>query len=424
MKQKSLLALSIAGSMFFYSCGKEDVNPDTDTPTEFSEKTVEENKAELEDNGLALIQEMETLKGTSAADAFQNLASLLESFGSESDMGGSAGGRMIKTLGNIRNGKTTAADLFSTMNIAGPVPSGDPASFQEFFDMYAGTYTWVEANQDWDFTAGEGDVIFKFPAVEGGASNNAVLTLGDYQGKVMDNPLEDYEGDLPTKLSFDLKVDGSSVMGYTFSASYNADGEPSSLASAITVAPFTFGVNMTNSTAKVGLEYSLKNNDRIIMLIGADASGNFSSELADNEQIETSDIVTEAAAHFQLLNIKLSGTIDVDGLTAELNKLDDEAADYTQKEAELLNKYYELVVYYADSKQKIADTEFYTYEAEEEVWEYNYETGEYDSKIETYTELGVRLIFADGSKSDLENYFETGFADFEAELENFIDSLN
>lgn len=413
MRNFRFVGFSLLASLLVFSCSKDEVGP-YEIPEEFSKLTVEQNKENLEASGIELIHDMEDLKNAQAIDASANLVNLM-GYIDNGNMRKSAGPRILSTLKGMQEGKATTRDVFSSLRLKDPVPTGDPASIQEFFDIYAGTYSWVAASQEWNYTSGGSRVIFEFPSVEGSSSNDAVLNMHDYQGVNIANPADDaYTGDLPTKLVIDMTVSGSKIMEYNFSASYNEAGEPKSLETSLTLTPFTFAVKLDNATTEAGFAYSLKKEKKVLIALSASVKGDFST--ANMETNDAEDVVDEALANFQLLNIKVVGTLDVKNLSAEFDKITATGDERVEKEVELLNKYYQLAVFYADKQEKIADTEFYTTTDIDYV--YNYNTGQYE-ETEVLTS-DIRLVFKDGSKSDFETYFGSGFEDFIEELNSFF----
>src|SRR5687767_3467388 len=81
-------ACAMTSTVLISSCSKDDdpasVRPDVEIPTEFSELTVEQNKANLEDDGLDLIAKLRALKNTAGVNTtismnhFLGVASLPE----------------------------------------------------------------------------------------------------------------------------------------------------------------------------------------------------------------------------------------------------------------------------------------------------------------------------------------------------------
>ena len=421
MKKSPVIALSLAASLLVFSCNKEEVSPKQEIPKEFSENTVEENKAQLEANGIEMIGQMEELKEIEAVDVSTRLLGLLMVM-EEENLGGSAGGRILASLSKIKTGNASATEVFAAMRLKGPVPQGEPETLEDFFTIYAGNYEWVPATEEWDYTAGGEDVIFEFPATENSSSNNAVFSIHDYAGVGLANPMDaEYSGELPTKLVMDLTVEGRELMEYSFSAAYNGNGEPTSVKSSLTLAPFTFAVTLTNDTEKVGAAYSLKNEDKVLIALGINAVGNFDSNNTDNS-VTTEDIIKEASAYFQLLNVKVAGKVDAANLAKEMNGLTGVPGQeaYVAKQVEVLNKHYELSVFYAKEKVKIADTEFYVGVG---AGEHLYDEYGNDLGYEEIPVPSIRLIFADGSKADFATYFATGFDNVQKEYDLFFESL-
>lgn len=407
MKKLSLIALMAVTSLFVFSCKDDEVSSEAEFPEKFSKLSVEENKAQLENNGISLVNELEGLQGSKSVEATANLVRLFQYLGDEGNMDGSTGGRLLNSVSDLQKDSKSAKKVFSALRLTGE----EPESIQELFNESAGTYTWNAASQEWESTLGGDKIIFKFPSTEAGTNNNAVLSMGDYQGTQVANPIDDeYTGDLPTNLLMDLTVDGDKVLEYSFKATYTNEGIPNSIDTYLAVAPYKYTIKFSNDNKKVEASYSLTNAEKILIAAGANSNGNFTQTNVENSGENPADIVTDASAYFQLMNVKVSGTVNVKNLWSGL-----EAIDYnnlsekeaSEKEAEVYNQNYKLMVFYADSKEKIADTEFYSYSE-------NYYNQEY-----YYTD--IRMVFADGSKSDFETYFETGFSELQAEIERLME---
>lgn len=314
MKKKLLvIGLYSLTSVMMFSCKKDDPTPvTTELPTKFSSKSTEENKAQLETNGIQLINDLEALKTSKGVEAVSSLSTFMNSGGSS--MRKSSAGNLLSAIKNLRQGTGSSDGVFTSMRL-----SQEYGSIKEVYYNNAGTYTWNTSINDFDYVQGGNQIIYKFPSTETGTSNNAVLTIKDYQGIVTSTTyLNGYTGDLPTKLLMDLTVDGSKVLDYTFGATYNDAGEPTSVNSKLTVAPFAFSVSMTNNTEVAGFEYSFTKDSKILISFGASAKGNFKTNDNDGGELYVQDI-HEGTAHFQLLNIKIGGTIDVAAINNELD---------------------------------------------------------------------------------------------------------
>jgi hypothetical protein len=138
------------------------------------------------------------------------------------------------------------------------------------------------------------------------------------------------------------------------------------------------------------------------------ASGEFTSENALGEGSGPASVVNDASAYFQLMNIKFAGKVDI----KKWSELIDETGSM-QNMADAWNGSTELVVYYADSKEKIADGEFY-------VTDGDFIDDEcYSSEI-----VDIRLVFADESKADLATYTDEGFDELSTTFEEFMTELD
>ena len=453
MKKSNLfLTLAIAFCALVTSC-KEDVeeiqldesgqikaiapgkvaNPET-----FAQHSPEENKKKLEDDGLTLLSNMEDLSESSAVDVSASFVSFLDRATAAPSNGRlAATSRTLKRLGD---GEASAQDIFATLRTT----EEEPESIQEFYDQYRGVWAWNAQKEDWDFQAKGDKIIFEFPSTETGTQNNAQYIVHSYEGLTQNSPVEDYEGDLPTKFETELVVDGQQQVTYSFAAAYNQAGEPAQLTTSLTISSFVFSVKADNNTQKVGTQYSLKRNNKTLMAMGGGAYGNFSAdhiESIDYDQGEhEGDVVNRVDAYFQLMNIVIAGDMDIekylDGYQDSYEEYYGEDGGYegygyndsiTEANAALFEKAFELTVFYADGSGKIADTEVYTETDSYTTYEHMFdEEGYYvetkEKEVE-YQLMNVRMVFEDDSKADLETYFGEGFDDLIKEFEKFAEKV-
>ncbi|MFW5761717.1 MAG: hypothetical protein ACOCXH_12120, partial [Cyclobacteriaceae bacterium] len=334
------------------------------------------------------------------------------------------------------NEAASVGDIFTALRTT----EEEFTSIQQLFDEYSGTFTWNPNLQAWDFVAGSGKIELLFPGTSTGTTNDAKVLIHSYKSITGPNPLgEDYTGDLPTQVIMDVTYKDANLLAYVFNAAYNDKGEPTKVNTSLTLAPFKFEVKVLNTTAKASAKYTLSKSGKVLISMGVGAEGEF-TEAAYNAG-EGEGMVTNANAYFRLLDITLAAKVDVEKMEAGIDAIYadeydamgywNENFDYdaaTVEEAKLYNDNVTLVAFYNSSKKKIAEGEFYTYESEytwdDYVW--NSETQQYDvvtrTEIETLTD--IRLVFFDGSKSDMETYFNTGFEDITTDLETFFDGFN
>lgn len=431
MKKLNLLFLFSMVCLVFSSCKKDDeadVNPIA-TPENFSELSVEENKKNLEDNGITMVNELTDLKNTSAIQTTISLSyflDLADPLTEDVPEGGrvkasSSKYSIIKAVSEFGKRDSDTKVIFDAMRATS---EEDPETAQEIYDDLVGTYSWNTAAQDWDFVGGSDKIIFEFPSTESGTLNNAVYTIHSYAGiTTPSSPLsDDYVGDFPSGLSLDLTVNGDKVMEYSFAASYNNDGEPTSVSTSLTLVPFKYEVSLTNNSKDIAVKYSLKNNGKILIDMGIGVNGNFTTDAVENSE-DGSDVVNTGYAYFQLLDVKLAGDVNAKALIQDGESIEEDAAQMVAS----LNKNVNLTLFYVSANAKIADTEFYVREAVDQscYYEYDYDIENYVEICEDfpYEEESIRLVFADDSKMDLDTYAEGSFSDLEADFEALLEAL-
>jgi hypothetical protein len=413
-------ACAIGSSMLITSCKDDDkksVVPVVEFPTEFDSKTVEENKIQLENNGIALVDNLTAFKNTAGIktslsfEHFLSVASLPSGRKATSNNAID----MLLSLAHFGRGKVSASDVLTGMR-----QKEDPTTAQEEYDAAVGIYTYNAANNEWTQEVTGDRIVFKFPATEGGTSNNAEFAIYGYTSVQVVNKATDYTGDLPTALKADLTVDGTKQIEYTFSASYKSNGDPESVATALTIGVFKLSFDAKNTTSEVGVNYALTKSGENLIALGAGATGTFNS---DAENSGPGDVLNTSTAYFQLMNIKFAGEVKVKTLTDALSTV-----ETIEQQAAAWNANANLIVYYADSKKKIADSEFYstTRTTSEEYCYFDEIDQVYtcDTYEETNDVIDIKLVFADGSKSDLQTYTDIGFDELSTKFEDFADDLS
>ncbi len=426
------------------SCKKEDAN------LPFNQLDEETNKQLVEDSAIDAAKAVDELKDHMAVDASVSMAMHMSTSNPIDAQSAkkSKVTRTIEALAALDSDKGDMHEIFAAMNSPQEL-ADDPETIQEAWDMLIGTYTWNPGADDWDYAANSNNIIFIFPSTENGTSNNATLTISNYTGVMVSNPLEDeYNGDLPTSLNMEFEVDGATVLTYTFAAAYDADGIPTSVASNLKMDPFEFATDLTNNDTEASASYKFTKGGDNVIAISAGIEGDFTQENIDNntvthfgtdwvynpstqmyeEVIDTENTWDEVAFEeviqtghfkFQLYNISVGGTGDIKGAVDEIKLLYpenyNEDPNYNEQAAAtqgaaIFNQYIDLYAIDEDSRKKIADVEAYVVE------------DNYDG----YTNYRVdfRLVFGDGSLVDLETYFTQGFEDFVAELNSMIDDIN
>jgi hypothetical protein len=447
-----ILAVAAGIMVLGFSCSKD--KKDEGVP--FSPKTVEENKQVVENSAIELAQTMDEMKDIETVDAAVSMGKLLgqsDPF-STGTAKSSKVSLVVNAVAGLKEGRNTVHSLFNAMKSSGEL-EGDPQTIQEVWDELVGIYTWNNGDSTWTKTTDSEKIQFQFPSVEGGTSNDARLTISNYSGVVIANPIdEEYTGDLPVSLNMKLEVGSSTLMTYTFAAQYNTEGVPSKVATNLTIEDFAFSIDITNNSSEVSGNYKFTHGTATIMEIGGGINGDFTQENIDANtethtdtwtwtdwvynpstgnydpvertetdewtEVKTQEIIHRANAKFQVINIALIGTVNIKDMVNETDALypdgywEDPGFDHqaaAEKEAEIMNKYMAIYAMDVKAKKKIAQAEAYMVADE-------YYPGEYDY----YTDM--RLKFGDGSLADMQTYFESGFGDFIAEINSMISELN
>ena len=422
----------ILSAFLVAACGDDDkavdpaANLEPEFPTEFSEKSVEENKSQLEDNGIALVNQLTDLKGSTGIQTSIAFSAHLEGSDKPDNLSGgradaNSGLKLIDLLAALGQGKASPADVASGMR----TKESDFESVQKSYQDLIGVYAYNKSTDTWTYNKTGDKIVFQFPSKETGTTNNAEYAVYDYKSvTITGGPIEDYNGDYPTGLKADLTVDGTKKMSYSFEAGYDSKGTPTSMKLSITIDAFTLAYAVVNTTTDLSLDYSLTGSGKVLFAYGARSKGNFNAgDVADSEGPD--QVFDSGSAYFQIMNIKFSGEVNIDALVKAID-----AADTKTKEAAAWNANYKLIVFYADSKKKIADSEFYVVATED--YDCRPGDGNHDGQVKPGEQLcgmypsegvDVRLVFADGTKSDLETYTSVGFADLEKDLKELGESL-
>jgi hypothetical protein len=454
MKKNILLIFTVLFFAGLFSSCKKDKDP----AEKFSTQTVEENKGLVEDAGIEFVNTMDDMKSIESVDVIMSLEDVMSSAGSKKSLllKDSKILSTLETFTATAKGKNKINELFDAMTSPKELQE-DPETIQEFWDQNVGTYTWNPELSDWDIVEGGDKIIFLFPSSEDALTNDASLTIYNYHGIEISNPLEDdYDGDLPVSLNADLKVGTKTLVTYTFAASYNEDGVPNAVASDLTIENYKFEIDIINNTKEVSVNYKFLADNKVIMDLGASGKGLFTqanyddntntvthtetygywnyeynpltgqydkavwveyTDTWDETEVEFEEILNSAKAHFQLFNIAIRGDIDVKGLMDQMRLIDADAENEViddeveaNRRAEQINKFMNLRLVNVTTNEILAKTEAYVVK----------DISEYYTDI--YVDL--RLTFNDGSPIDVQTYFDDGFDNFVDEMNGLISDIN
>jgi hypothetical protein len=462
MKKKLWLIIpALMLAALISSCDKDkDDDDDNNTDNEkFSTLSVEANKATIEESGLELVNTMSDMENIETVGVAINLGDILSS----ADMKKSFVAKESKVISTLETfvavskGEKKVNDLYHAMIVSGELEE-DPESIKEVWDENVGTYTWNPSIEDFDIEYGGDKILVLFPSSESSMTNDASLTISNYKGVNISNPIdEEYTGDLPVSLNAELKSGSKSLVTMVFSASYDEGGVPKAVASDLTIESYKFEVDLSNTSTVASANYKFTENGNVIMEMGASGEGLFTeanidentttttksetygnydwvlNELTGNydqvwveytdtweeTEIEFEEIINSAEAHFQLFDIAIRGEIDVKGLMDQMRLIDEDMENEEISEdtanargAAKINEYLNLRLVNVKTNEILAKTEAYVVKEVDPEWGYE------DNYID------FRLTFGDGSHIDMETYFEDGFDDFMDEVNGLIGDIN
>lgn len=462
MKTRKFLVYGlIAFAVVAVSCNKDD-----DSKDEFSPLTVEQNKENIETDGINLLNEIKNLEDEPAIEASNSFVDFMNTSSAfkVANISNSIAFAPIYALANFDD--TGMKGILKSVQVN---PGKDPETIQAVYDSLVGIYNWNPAISDWDYTQTGTTIVLNFPATETGTSNNASYTVS-YVGFIpTTNPIEDYEGDLPQNIATSLKVDGVEISSFIADVVYESDGIPTSIETTFTLGTFVWdAMASNNNNAAFATEVSFKHSGTVILKFTLDASGDWSESNIDanyevvyygewmdadgnwhyeeimeseidnydyywtEDQFDIHKVIKNGNASFQAMNMKIVGGIDVENFGSAMIDIDDTYNWETQREmiidaqAEAINKYISLSLRYADSDEIIALVEAYPAWIEETYTSYDYDDNgnyyEYE-ETDTYYDIDMRFVFADGSKVDAETYFSEGFDDLIDEVDAYLMEL-
>lgn len=188
-----------------------------------------------------------------------------------------------------------------------------------------GIYEWNFSTEDFDLIDETVDYLeLRFPT-EGSNSNNAVMTISDFDYiEYEDCYYDEWDGTtycytdiMPTSLKASLKVNDEEMISIDFTGTWNGDFEPKTLNLSVFVKPFTNSLNFNLGTSVANFKTTLKNGDKTIT--ENDVNIKYTGDLFEDGE------VTEINGFSRILEIKVEGTINAKGITdapenADLNE--------------------------------------------------------------------------------------------------------
>jgi hypothetical protein len=386
----------------------------------YTTETVQESKANVEQNAIDLVDQLDAMSTAKGIQVIMNLVDLQPVNTTKSTFQSP----VMKPLSLITslNDKNQIKNVFKNMQEAGNLMESDPIAVSAVFDSLVGKYTYNFETGEFDKTELAGKIIFEFPGLKNDQTNTAVITVDNFTATDISDPGENWPSglanELPTGIRIGLKYNNVSVAGISLSAAYKSDGMPTKVNVEIFVDDFTLSMTATHSPyTSASNKNTLKFKSDILFETYIAAEGDWSPENRDNSNIGIEDIINKANAHLILMNLEVVGKVNMKNLADTISAIDERMDLISEEQAaqavvDAINANAELIVIYRDSNKKIAEAEAYV---ASEVDEYSGETNYYPS---------MRFVYADGSKVDVETYMNTEMDNFYTSLNQFINDLN
>lgn len=428
INQLSVYVMLVAGTVFVTSCKKKDTTTNTTTPIVYS---AEQNKANLQQSGLDMMKEMDDAKNMKTIDNvisftyFMDQSNPFEDVKPQSIM-------PIKVMYALKDFRSTGDQISIYSALRESKSLEDDTTIEMAFNDIKGTYTWNATEKTWNKEDGN-DLVMIFPATKTSTSNNAKYTIQykPYTGAFLADELK---GNTPQKVVAKLDINGLPITQFNFDASYNSDGVPSKLEANLRVENYNFNTLLSLTSSTAAYSYAFTHNTKNLFSMGTTLTGNFTKahlESLNDDSVEKPEDLTKVAtsmnAYIQVLNIKLEGNANVQGLSNEFTTAGGSDNISESKGVTILNNNLKLKAFYTDKNASIGHSEFYLkpYTNTWTEYVYNSTTGNYDpiTKTESGESVDVRLVFEDNSKADLETYFGNGFDKLEDEFTKFLEDL-
>ena len=391
---KRLVFILVAESvMITFSCKKD--NKKVETKPEDSTKTVAQMKTDVANEGVKFVGELKSLNSEKGMVATVNLVQLLDGSGNNS-IAKIPGNNVLFGLASYYSGKSGVSSLLKSIR------ADDPVNIENQFNSVKGVYTYNFTTGEFDSTASSEMVVVKFPASQTSKTNHTLdgeldISAPQYQQGPFTYGDQTVQK-MPTTFGYNLKVSDVSTASYSFIASYNTEGIPTSILNKVTVGSFSFNVSASYLTTAATVEYSIKHGDIILLAMGGNVSGNFDKANIDTAEVQ--NVISNANAYIQIMNIKAKGIINFSDLYSKVNNIQKDVDNKVISNDEgvtrmvnLLNTDAVLMIVYTDTNDTIAQSQFYVKEVTDV---------DYLGNTITKKELDVQLIFADKSKNSLD----------------------
>lgn len=405
-----LSAIALCACLSFTACKKD--KGDENNEPKLSEKTVEQNKADIQQAGIDLSKELDAMKDGKAFNALLQLANL------------------------EKNGELKSYVLKSTdvdARLKGFNESEELDELAKTIDEMSGEYEWDATKGEFSKKEGQANkVVYKFPYDKTSTNNNCevVATVG-YASNVKN---------MPANVNCALKINGTECLNLSYVGTFSNEGYPNSITETMTVDDYSLSTNYTRSNSDLKVSVSFLHGTKMLLNVSNTIEGNLTDEnfdklmadfSRDDDEVDGADVETDDATDYdlytnvlskitfstQVMNFKFVGSASTKGL-AEIAKKTEGQEPVTQAEMQSLvdaaNNAIDCYVLNVDENAKIAMIKLFVVKDEHAETAESYETE-------------PMLVFPDESKMTFEDYFKTGFDKvgeaFENMAKDFQESL-
>lgn len=399
-----LLCLSLTALI---SCN--DKKKDKEDEETMSELTVEQHKTNLQNEGVALVDNMTAMENMSSIQIIQDFSNLEVA---EDEMAAP----VLKILSPLSAIKSNGASVLKLKSL-----SEESQTLSELFAERAGVYAYNAEILDWELEKEtSNEITFKFPAGSS-TTNNASISITNFE--VMASPNAETSSAEFAELVKSLKVvvAKNEVPQLTFimSASYNADGLPQNSNFAFTFAEgyvFSATTVLTSKVASFDQSFTYKLKNLFSTHLDFDGSINYDNIMTVNEEnMAEQSVLNYSNAWISIGNLKLQGVVNVKKLLPIIKKEEEREEELTEASAKTLatnfNDNMKLYMKYIDSNSIIAKCNFHAYEEE-------------DDYYGNYWAVNPQVLFSDNSSMDESTFFKSGFNQLESKLKEWADAMD
>lgn len=385
-----------------FACDSE---PDLDTTLKFSKLSVEDQKQEIEQSGIEFVEAMENVKTT-------QMYNTMEDFMLENDMMGIPHIQYIKAAVESKDVK-----VLSTLDRQLRMASVD--------DEIWGEYNWNPQIQDFEKVADlTNKLIVRFPSSATDNTNASELTINYAESTVK---MPDSEEFYPSSITCVLKINGETEFEADFSGEYKADGTPTKANHSMEMGDYKWTASLSNTSTEFTEDYEFKYQSKTMVKSTASVKGDLTVDAFENSD-GPDDVFTYGSVYLQLMDVAILGGIkDVKAFSNEMKALTySDTKAYYQSECDAINKHLIAYGFFVKDKAKFADVEFYVLEDTYEWSDWNWNGSEWvETKVqETYYDLVPRFVLSDGSKTEITDYFSTGFENLATKLQELLPDYN